>query len=95
MSTFPQRKLEYDSSLIKELMQLIQQYDNKAHNYFVSTMLTGVLMHHLSWVHTVAPPEADAVSIIGHLFISMPSSDILVYSISGVTMETMIHSGHN
>jgi hypothetical protein len=62
MSTFPQRKLEYDSSLVNELMQLIQQYDNKTYNYLISTMLTGVLMHHLSWVQTVAPPEADTVS---------------------------------
>ncbi|CEP09566.1 hypothetical protein [Parasitella parasitica] len=59
MSTFPQKKPEYDASLIKELMRLIQQFDNKAHNYFISTLLTGVLMHHLSWVHTVAPPEAN------------------------------------
>lgn len=59
MSTFPQKKSEYDASLIKELMRLIHQFDNKAHHYFISTMLTGVLMHHLSWVHTVSPPEAD------------------------------------
>lgn len=57
MSTYPQRKSDYEASLIKELMQLIQQFENKAHNYFISTLLTGVLMHHLSWVHTVAPPE--------------------------------------
>ncbi|GAN11073.1 hypothetical protein MAM1_0464d10628 [Mucor ambiguus] len=59
MSTFPQKKSEYDASLIKELMRLIHQFDDKAHNYFMSTLLTGVLMHHLSWVHTVSPPEAD------------------------------------
>ncbi|KAG1122053.1 hypothetical protein G6F42_011841 [Rhizopus arrhizus] len=59
MSTFPQKKSEYDASLIKELMRLIHQFDNKTHNYFISTLLTGVLMHHLSWVHTVSPPEAD------------------------------------
>lgn len=68
MSTFPQKKSEYDTSLIKELMQLIQQFDNKAHNYFISTLLTGVLMHHLSWVHTVAPPEADQVNIFFFFF---------------------------
>lgn len=63
MSTFPQKKIEYEASLIKELMQLIRQYDNKAHNYLISTMLTGVLMHHLSWAQTVTPPEDDTVSL--------------------------------
>ncbi|KAI7875535.1 folliculin-interacting protein middle domain-containing protein [Mucor mucedo] len=59
MSTYPQRKSDYEASLIKELMQLVHQFDNKSHNYFISTLLTGVLMHHLSWVNTVAPPEAN------------------------------------
>ncbi|KAI9365325.1 folliculin-interacting protein middle domain-containing protein [Pilaira anomala] len=59
MSTYPQKKSEYEASLIKEFMHLIQQYDTKSYNYFISTLLTGVLMHHLSWVNTVAPPEAD------------------------------------
>jgi hypothetical protein len=64
MSTYPQRKSDYEASLIKELMQLVQQFDNKAHNYFISTLLTGILMHHLSWVHTVAPPESNSVSSV-------------------------------
>ncbi|GAA5809040.1 hypothetical protein MFLAVUS_002443 [Mucor flavus] len=59
MSTYPDRKSDYEASLIKELMALIQLYDTKSYNYFISTLLTGVLMHHLSWVNTVAPPEAD------------------------------------
>lgn len=64
MSTYPDRKSDYEASLIKELMALIQLYDTKSYNYFISTLLTGVLMHHLSWVNTVAPPEADIVSVI-------------------------------
>ncbi|KAI8331613.1 folliculin-interacting protein middle domain-containing protein [Choanephora cucurbitarum] len=58
-TTFPHKKSEYDMSLMKELMFLVHQFNNKAHNHFISTLLTGVLMHHLSWVHTVAPPEAE------------------------------------
>lgn len=77
MSTYPQRKSDYEANLIMELMQLIQQFENKAHNYFISTLLTGVLMHHLSWVHTVAPPEAITVSK-SNLFLYI-SSDRHVY----------------
>lgn len=95
MSTYPQRKSDYEASLIKELMQLVHQFDNKSHNYFISTLLTGVLMHHLSWVNTVAPPEANTVSslLIGitcylHLIMSY-------FSISGAIMEITIHCGHS
>ncbi|KAG0742932.1 hypothetical protein G6F62_004513 [Rhizopus arrhizus] len=59
MSTFPHRKLTYQASLIKEFVDLIQQFNNKTHHYFISTLLTAVLMHHLSWVYTVAPPNTN------------------------------------
>ncbi|OAD66439.1 hypothetical protein PHYBLDRAFT_183874 [Phycomyces blakesleeanus NRRL 1555(-)] len=59
MSTFPQRKSDYSKSLIKELVHLITEFDNRAHNYLVSTMITAVLAYHLSWVNTVAPPENE------------------------------------
>lgn len=95
MSTYPQQKPDYETSLMKELMQLIQQYDNKAHNYFISTLLTGVLMHHLSWVHTVAPPEAITVSFL-YCFIRVDNSyDHLNISISGVIMVITTHYGLN
>ena len=67
MSTYPQRKPDYEANLIKELMGLIQLYENKTHHFFISTLLTGVLMHHLSWVHSVAPPETTSVSHLVHL----------------------------
>ncbi|ORE22065.1 hypothetical protein BCV71DRAFT_241318 [Rhizopus microsporus] len=59
MSTFPHRKSNYQASLLKELVDLIHQFDNKTHHYFISTLLTAVLMHHLSWVYTVAPPNTN------------------------------------
>ncbi|KAI9278908.1 folliculin-interacting protein middle domain-containing protein [Phascolomyces articulosus] len=57
MSTFPQRKSDYSASLIKEFIYLIDEYDNDGHNYIISTLLSAVLMYHLSWVQTVAPPD--------------------------------------
>ncbi|KAF7721237.1 Folliculin-interacting protein 1 [Apophysomyces ossiformis] len=59
MSTFPQRKSTYAKSLMKELVHLVTDLDNKSHNFFISTLMTAVLSYHLSWVHTVAPPEED------------------------------------
>ncbi|KAI7862076.1 folliculin-interacting protein middle domain-containing protein [Spinellus fusiger] len=59
MSTFPQRRSDYSKTLIKELVYLIHEFDNPTHHYLVSTMITAVLTYHLSWVHTVAPPERE------------------------------------
>jgi hypothetical protein len=59
MSTFPQRKSDYSQKLILELLNLVEEFDNKGSNFLVSTLVTGVLTYHLSWVHTVAPPEGD------------------------------------
>ncbi|KAI9490447.1 folliculin-interacting protein middle domain-containing protein [Zychaea mexicana] len=57
MSTFPQRKSDYAASLVKELIYLIDQYDTDSNHHFISTLVTAVLMYHLSWVQTVAPPD--------------------------------------
>ncbi|KAI9282210.1 folliculin-interacting protein middle domain-containing protein [Sporodiniella umbellata] len=57
MSTFPHRKQAYQESLMKELIALLHQFNDKSHSYFISTLLTAVLTHHLSWVYTVAPPN--------------------------------------
>ncbi|KAI8143576.1 folliculin-interacting protein middle domain-containing protein, partial [Fennellomyces sp. T-0311] len=57
MSTFPQRKSDYAASLVKELVYLIDGYDNDAYSYMISSIVTAVLMYHLSWVQTVVPPE--------------------------------------
>lgn len=64
MCTFPERKAEYAQALVRELISLIDEFDNKAHHFIVSTCITAVLMYHLSWVHTVAPPEEDMVRIL-------------------------------
>ncbi|XP_065361653.1 uncharacterized protein LOC135955247 isoform X2 [Calliphora vicina] len=40
---------------IKELCWLLSFADTKDTNFFVSTMLTAILTHHLGWVPTVSP----------------------------------------
>ncbi|XP_067928146.1 folliculin-interacting protein 1-like [Watersipora subatra] len=40
---------------VREFTVLIERYDTKSTNNFVSTLLTGVLMYHLAWVPTVTP----------------------------------------
>lgn len=40
---------------ITELMNLLELHDNKTTNFFISTLLTAVLTHHLAWVPTVTP----------------------------------------
>ncbi|KAI9310984.1 folliculin-interacting protein middle domain-containing protein [Dichotomocladium elegans] len=63
MSTFPQRKSDYGQMFLKELACLINELNNESHHYFISNLVTAILMHHLSWVQTVAPPEeAKSVS---------------------------------
>ncbi|KAI8370554.1 folliculin-interacting protein middle domain-containing protein [Radiomyces spectabilis] len=59
MATFPHRKSDYSKKLMKELLYLIDELNNKQHHFFISTMFTAVLSHHLSWVQTVAPPEDE------------------------------------
>ncbi|XP_076361609.1 folliculin-interacting protein 2-like isoform X3 [Tachypleus tridentatus] len=41
---------------ISEFIALLEEFDTKYTNFFVSTLLTAVLTHHLAWVPTVSPP---------------------------------------
>ncbi|XP_013785652.1 folliculin-interacting protein 2-like [Limulus polyphemus] len=43
------------AKFISELVSLIEEFDTKNTNFFVSTLLTAVLTHHLAWVPTVTP----------------------------------------
>jgi hypothetical protein len=40
------------------LARLVETLDNKQTKYFLSTLLTSVLMNHLAWVASVAPPDS-------------------------------------
>lgn len=43
------------SKFIKQFVSLLDKYEKKETNFFVSTLLTAVLTHHLAWVPTVTP----------------------------------------
>ncbi|KAJ9086639.1 hypothetical protein DSO57_1001919 [Entomophthora muscae] len=53
MLSFPKKRPQYANSFIIELASLVSTCDNKATQYFISTLLTSVLSHHLSWVPVV------------------------------------------
>ncbi|XP_053385365.1 folliculin-interacting protein 2-like isoform X2 [Mercenaria mercenaria] len=40
---------------LKEFVFLVNKYENKSTNFFMSTLITAVLTHHLAWVPTVMP----------------------------------------
>lgn len=50
---------ELISKLLKDLGYLLQSLDTKHTNFFMSTLITAVLTHHLGWVPTVVPEEDD------------------------------------
>ncbi|CAO3663201.1 unnamed protein product [Umbelopsis ramanniana] len=65
MSTFSHRRPEYANSLLRELTNLMDLYDNRAQNFLISTMITSVLTYHLSWVPTIRPPEESRSPHLG------------------------------
>lgn len=50
------RHLSY--SFLSKFAHILRQYDKKETHFFVSTLLTAVLMHHLSWVPSVIPTDS-------------------------------------
>lgn len=48
---------ETASKFCATLVKIAETMDNKETKYFFSTLLSTVLMHHLAWVASVAPPE--------------------------------------
>ncbi|KAK9869666.1 hypothetical protein WA026_003414 [Henosepilachna vigintioctopunctata] len=47
-------------TFIQEFCELLDNIDIKDTNFFVSTLLTAVLTHHLGWVSTCVPSESDS-----------------------------------
>ncbi|XP_014209892.1 folliculin-interacting protein 1 [Copidosoma floridanum] len=47
---------------LQRMCWLLERYDTKSTNFFVSTIVTAVLTHHLGWVHT-APPCRDRQAV--------------------------------
>lgn len=58
-------RLRFDvaSAFLRDLCQLIASIDTKATNFFISTLVTAVLTHHLGWVATILPAKAPPSSV--------------------------------
>lgn len=53
--SYPSQLSTIASSFMQELGQAIEEFDTKDTNFFLSTLVTAVLTHHLGWVPTVTP----------------------------------------
>ncbi|KAI6229127.1 FNIP-M domain-containing protein [Aphelenchoides fujianensis] len=53
-----ERQTETAHRFCGTLASLIERLERKETNFFLSTLLSTVLMNHLSWVGSVAPPDA-------------------------------------
>ncbi|XP_060063354.1 folliculin-interacting protein 2-like [Ylistrum balloti] len=51
---------------MKQFMFLVSKYDNKSTNFFMSTLVTAVLTHHLAWVPTVTPAGGTSIRTYLH-----------------------------
>ncbi|XP_072050531.1 folliculin-interacting protein 2-like isoform X2 [Amphiura filiformis] len=58
MMTFPLQRNHLCEHLMRELTMLLDSFNNRQTNFFLSRLLTGVLTHHLAWVPTVMPAGA-------------------------------------
>ncbi|XP_058834238.1 folliculin-interacting protein 2 isoform X2 [Topomyia yanbarensis] len=60
-STYPNRAaLTIANNFMNDLCSLLSLADIKDTNFFMSTLLTAVLTHHLGWVSTIAPVSGSA-----------------------------------
>ncbi|VDN02992.1 unnamed protein product [Thelazia callipaeda] len=75
------------------LAALIYEYDLKSTRYFVSTLLSCVLMNHLAWVASVAPPEHCEDLHRSLLMGTTGSSDCLRYPYNAQLAQYMEVSG--
>ncbi|KAJ3297936.1 Folliculin-interacting protein 1 [Borealophlyctis nickersoniae] len=54
MLTFPGKRRMYCQTLVSDLCSMLETYDTKQTNFFISTLISSVLAHHLAWTGTVA-----------------------------------------
>ncbi|XP_045626020.2 uncharacterized protein [Procambarus clarkii] len=62
------------STFVDTLASVLNTFDTKQTNFFVSKLLTAVLTHHLGWVSTVAPADQGASSAAGNTTVSSATS---------------------
>ncbi|XP_071508480.1 folliculin-interacting protein 2-like [Diadema antillarum] len=55
LMTYPQQRGHLCAQLVRELGTLLEAHNTRQTNFFMSRLLSGVLMHHLAWVSTVVP----------------------------------------
>lgn len=55
MMSHPSYRYQICETFMKELVSLINKFDSKNNEFFMSTLVTAVLTHHLAWVPTVTP----------------------------------------
>lgn len=54
-TTFPkEERINIIHNGLKEMCRLLANFDTKSTKFFLSTLVTAVLTHHLGWVHTVS-----------------------------------------
>ncbi|XP_041485512.1 folliculin-interacting protein 2-like [Lytechinus variegatus] len=58
LMTYPQQRGHLCEHLIRELGRVLETHNSKQNNFFMSRLMTGVLMYHLAWVPTVMPAGA-------------------------------------
>lgn len=56
-SSEPGRKISIANEFCNTLVQLIESLNTKETKFFISTLLSAILMNHLTWVASVSPPE--------------------------------------
>lgn len=57
----------FANSFIKEFCEILEIFEVKQTNFFISTLLTAVLTHHLGWVSTVLPPSQEDKNTISKM----------------------------
>ncbi|CAH1246397.1 FNIP2 [Branchiostoma lanceolatum] len=62
MMSYSKQRRSLVEHFLQELIVTMDHCNNKTTNYFLSTLLTAVLTHHLAWVPTVTPAGATPPS---------------------------------
>ncbi|XP_019639551.1 PREDICTED: folliculin-interacting protein 2-like [Branchiostoma belcheri] len=62
MMSYSKQRRQLVEHFLQELIVTMDHCNNKTNNYFLSTLLTAVLTHHLAWVPTVTPAGATPPS---------------------------------
>ncbi|XP_035671144.1 folliculin-interacting protein 2-like isoform X2 [Branchiostoma floridae] len=62
MMSYSKQRRHLVEHFLQELVVTMDHCNNKTTNYFLSTLLTAVLTHHLAWVPTVTPAGATPPS---------------------------------